>query len=415
MKTVFKTTPVSMYDIQSLERWLEERANEGLFPVWVNGEFTQFRRDETAPGTRFRLEAANGREAPEPERLELYKEAGWEYGDTVGKAYFLFYTADPNATELHTDPVTRGLSLEQLAGEVQKARRKQRIWRLIILGIVIAGITVIWRTDSRQLPLYFLDMSGIPLLCLPVFLWFCWNNEREYRRLLDLQRSLELGLTPKPHRPRRRSFWFVPFWITIPLACLAAIHLYGHLFFGLFPYPAVKPLEDFSGTYVNLQQLESEPLFTYKELFDEPFPSISGSSWGESTVTRKFALLSPGYYTVNQSLLSQKAGTKTNHFSSTGDPESRYSPTLEAVYFRLLIPAMARPVALAQMAEQEAVNLTWTYEELTYPGLDFVILSRSNSQYQGAAVCAGGRLAVFHYGGREDLADHLDALAQAVK
>ena len=44
MKTVFKTTPVSMYDIQSLERWLEDRANEGLFPVWVNGEFTQDRK-----------------------------------------------------------------------------------------------------------------------------------------------------------------------------------------------------------------------------------------------------------------------------------------------------------------------------------------------------------------------------------
>ena len=160
MKTVFKTTPVSMYDIQSLERWLEERANEGLFPVWVNGEFTQFRRDETAPGTRFRLEAANGQEAPEPERLELYKEAGWEYGDTVGKAYFLFYTADPNATELHTDPVTRGISLEHLAGEVQKARRKQNIWRLIILGILAAGALLIWRMDARRLPLYFLDMSG---------------------------------------------------------------------------------------------------------------------------------------------------------------------------------------------------------------------------------------------------------------
>ena len=414
MKHVFKTTPVSLFDIQSLEGWLEEQANEGLFPLWVNGEFTQFRRDDAAPGTRFRLEAANGREAPEPEQLELYKEAGWEYGDTVGKAYFLFYTSAPNATELHTDPVTRGLSLEQLAGEVQKARRKQRIWRLIILGIVIAGITVIWRTDSRQLPLYLLDMSGIPLLCLPVFLWFCWNNEREYRRLLDLQRSLELGFTPKSHRPRRRSFWFVPFWITIPLAGIAAVIWCGRLFGFFWFNPVAKPLEDFSGTYVNLQRLETEPLVTYEELFGEPHHKSPGSDWGESTVTREFALLSPSYYTVNQTLLSQKAGTQKNSFSSTGDPESRYSPTLEAVYFRLVIPAMARPVALAQMAEQEAVNLTWTYEEIDYPGLDFVILSRSNSQYQGAAVAKGGRLAVFHYGGRENLANHLDALAKAV-
>lgn len=411
MKSVLKTTPVSLYDIQSLEGWLEEQANQGLFPVWVNGEFTQFRRDASAPGARFRLEATNGKEAPEPERLELYKEAGWEYGGTVGKAYFLFYAADPSAIELHTDPVTRGISLEQLAGEVQKARRKQRIWRLVILGIVLAGVVVIWRTDSRQLPLYFLDMSGIPLLCLPVFLWFCWSDERDYRLLLDLQRSLELGITPKSHRPRRRSFWFVPFWIAIPLACLAAIHFYGHWFFGFFPYPVAKPLEDFSGTYVNLQQLEPEPLATYEELFGQE-PS---RDWDDNTVTRKFALLSPSYYEVEQNLFSPKPGTKRSHFSSSGDPECRYSPSLEAVYFRLTIPALARTIALSQMAEQEAINLTWTYEEVEYPGLDFVILSRSNSQYQGAALAKGGRLAVFHYGGREDLADHLDALAEGVK
>ncbi|NBI09456.1 DUF2812 domain-containing protein [Colidextribacter sp. OB.20] len=413
MKHVFKTTPVSLFDIQSLEGWLEEQANEGLFPLWVNGDFTQFRRDDAAPGTRFRLEAADGKEAPEPEQLELYKEAGWEYGDMVGKAYFLFYTTDPSATELHTDPVTRGLSLEQLAGEVQKARRKQRIWRYVILGILIAGGAVIWRVDSRQLPLYFLDMSGSLLILLPLFLCFWRNDEREYRCLLDLQRSLELGITPKPHRPRRRNFWFVPFWIAIPLFGLIIVLWTGRLF-GFWDYPTAKPLEDFSGTYVNLQQLESEPLLTYEDLFGEPHHKSPGSDWGESTVTRKFALLSPGYYTVNQTLLSPEDWESKSGYSSSGEPEYVYSPTLEAVYFHLLIPAMARPVALAQMAEQEAVNLTWTYEEIDYPGLDFVILSRSNSQYQGVAVAKGGRLAVFHYGGREDLADHLDALAKAV-
>ena len=70
MKSVLKTTPVPPYDLLGLERWLEEQANQGLLPEWVNREFTQFRRDEGAPGARFRLEASNGREAPESERLE---------------------------------------------------------------------------------------------------------------------------------------------------------------------------------------------------------------------------------------------------------------------------------------------------------------------------------------------------------
>lgn len=411
MKYVYKTTSVSLYDIQSLERWLEERANEGLFPLWVNSEFTQFRRDETAPGTRFRLEPADGKEYPGLERVELYKEAGWQYGDTVGKAYFLFYTADPDAPELHTDPVTRGISLEHLTKEVAKARKKARIPEFFLLGLIIVGVLLIWRRAPRELPLYFLNILGIPLICLLFCLWMWWNEERKFRRLLDFQRSLELGITPEPGRPRR---WVLPFWVSIPLTGLLAVLWIGNLL-NLYSLPISSSLEKFSGTYVNLQQLEPEPLVTYEALFGEPHHKSSGSNWGENTVTRSFSFLSPSYYTVNQTLLSPKAGLKENYFSSTGDPESRYSPTLEAVYFRLLIPAMARPVALAQMAEQEAVNLTWTYEETEYPGLDFVILSRSDSQYQGAAVARGGHLAVFHYGGREELADHLDVLASAVQ
>ena len=414
MKNVFKTTPVSLYDLQSLERWLEEQANDGLFPLWVNSEFTQFRRDETAPGTRFRLEPTDGREYPGLERLELYKEAGWDYGDTVGRAYFLFYTSDSNAPELHTDPVTRGISLEHLANEVAKARKRARIPKLLMLGLMIAGALMIWCMVPRELPLYLLRMSGAPLICLLLLLYIWWSTDRDLRRLLDFQRSLELGITHKAGPPRRRSLWFVPFWVSIPLAGLLAILLVGNLL-NLYSFPAASPLEKFPGTYVNLQQLESEPLVTYEELFGEPHHKSSGSDWGENTATRHFALLSPGYYTVDQTLLSPKAGLKENYFSSTGDPESRYSPTLEAVSFRLVIPAMARPVALAQMAEQEAVNLTWTYEELTCPGLDFAILSRSDSQYQGAAVARGGHLAVFHYGGKEDLAEHLDVLAAAVQ
>ena len=406
MKSVLKTTPVPPYDLLGLERWLEEQANQGLLPEWVNREFTQFRRDEGAPGARFRLEASNGREAPESERLELYQESGWQYVDTVCGIYFLFCALSPDSVELHTDLATRGVSLEWLAGRVKKARRSNRIRNLIILGILAFGIILVWRMDARRIPLMLLNLSGVTLILL-LFFFLGWrNDERDYRLLLDLQRSLELGLTPKPSRPRRR----LPFWITLPLNGLALVLLAGHVF-NLYSFPISTPLEDFSGTYVNLQQLEPEPLATYEELFGQE-PS---RDWDDNTVTRKFALLSPSYYEVEQNLFSPKPGTKRNHFSSSGDPECRYSPSLEAVYFRLTIPALARTIALSQMAEQEAINLTWTYEEVEYPGLDFVILSRSNSQYQGAALAKGGRLAVFHYGGREDLADHLDALAEGVK
>lgn len=408
MKSVLKTTPVSPYDLLGLERWLEEQANQGLFPVWVNGEFTQFRRDASAPGARFRLEAADGREAPELERLELYQESGWEYLDTVCRGYFLFYTTDPSAIELHTDLATRGVSLEWLAGRVKKARRSNRIRNLIVLGILALGIILVWRMDARRLPLHLLNLSGVMLILLLLFFLGWRNEERDYRLLLDLQRSLELGLTPRPSRSRRR----LPFWITLPLSGLILILLAGNLLH-LYSFPISTPLEDFSGTYVNLQQLEPEPLATYEELFGQE-PS---HDWDDNTVTRHFSLLSPSYYEVEQNLFSPKPGTKPNYFSSSGDPECRYSPSLEAVYFRLTIPALARPIALSQMAELEAINLTWTYEEVEYPGLDLALLARSgeDSVRTIAAVAKGGRVAVFRYSGREALADHLDVLAEGVK
>lgn len=408
MKSVLKTTPVSPYDLLGLEVWLEEQANQGLFPVWVNGDFTQFRRDGTVPGARFRLEAADGKEAPEPERLELYQESGWEYLDTVCGIYFLFYTTDPSAIELHTDLTTRGVSLEWLAGQVKKARKKNRFWRLFTLGLIVFGIILIWRMDVRRLPLHLLNLSGVTLIFLLLFFLGWRNEERNYRLLLDLQCSLELGLTPRPSRSRRR----LPFWITLPLSGLILILIAGNLF-RLYSLPISTPLEDFSGTYVNLQRLELEPLATYEELFGRE-PS---HDWDDNTVTRHFSLLSPSYYEVEQNLFSWKDGISKNAFSPSGDERYRYSPSLEAVYFRLTFPALARTIALSQMAELEAINLTWTYEEVEYPGLDFVLLARSEEDgiRTIAAVAKSGRVAVFRYSGRENLADHLNVLAEAVK
>ena len=67
------------------------------------------------------------------------------------------------------------------------------------------------------------------------------------------------------------------------------------------------------------------------------------------------------------------------------------------------------------MDYDRAVNLYWTYDELSYPGLDFVILATEpDGIWQGLALGKSGRVAVFHYGGMEDLTDHLDLLATMV-
>ena len=100
------------------------------------------------------------------------------------------------------------------------------------------------------------------------------------------------------------------------------------------------------------------------------------------------------------------------------DPEggrNRYAPDLDMTYFHLLIPALAEPIARAQMDSYRLVNLWWEYEEVDYPGLDFVILATAKDEpWQMAAVGKGGKVAVFRYAGVERLEKHLDLLASIV-
>ena len=100
------------------------------------------------------------------------------------------------------------------------------------------------------------------------------------------------------------------------------------------------------------------------------------------------------------------------------DPQGgryRYSPSLDMTCFRLLIPALAEPVARSQLDEYRLMNLWWEYEEISYPGLDFVILATVKDEtWQIAALGKGGRAAVFRYAGVERLEDHLETLAEMV-
>ena len=68
-----------------------------------------------------------------------------------------------------------------------------------------------------------------------------------------------------------------------------------------------------------------------------------------------------------------------------------------------------------QLDEYLLVNLHWSYEEVDCPGLDFVILAKSqDGVWQMAALGKGGNVAVFRYAGMEDLADHLEILTTMV-
>lgn len=424
MKKIRKLIPVSLYDIPGMERWLEEQAGQGLFPEQL-GSWATFNR-EGKPGTRFRLDpyGKTGTE-PDGEQLELYRQAGWEYALPIGRAYFLFYTTDPAAPELYSDYQSRGLSLDRLAKQVR--RMKYSFLPVLIVFLLAALVFCFWpasrfdvqpdRWARPPLLLLTLTQPGF-LLCLVCLFFLILPQQRRDCRTMDAHhKALKNGLPPPPSPgPSRkvRAEHLADLILAPLLVVVVAVPTFGN-YFGLnfLPWDRLIPLDSFSQPYVALADLEDEPLYTYEALFGEP----GHSQADENTAQRHFSLLAPVWYEVIENKNSAQAGTQTNAFSP--DPQGgkyRYSPNLDATYFQLLLPALARPVAEAQLDAYRLVNIRWGYEEVSYPGVDFVILARDpESPWQMAALGNGGRVAVFRYAGVEQLADHLDALATMVR
>ena len=409
VKKIRKIIPLSLYDIPGVESWLEEQANAGLFPVFFDGWATF--EPTGVPGTRFRLEPW-GKMGTEPteEQLELYRQAGWEYALTIGRAYFLFYATDPDAVELYSDYQSRGQSLERLEKSLK------RHWRIGTAIWLVFGSLLVWslfffqsKYDVQPDP-----MAGLPLAvmewCNPFALlamagvFLGWRRERRDWHILEKTcRALKAGLAPPPS-PGPSPALAREIKISLILAPMMAVGLIVMLLGNQGKFTA--PIEEFKRPYIALQELEQVELISSREVL---------SPFRENQAEIHISLLAPVWYSVTQKACDAAEG---NYIGYSPDPDGgrfRYFPSLDATYFRLLFPAMARPVAESQMDHDRAVNVYWTYEELSYPGLDFVILSTEpRGVYQGLALGKDGRVAVFHYGGVEQLTDHLDLLAAMV-
>ena len=416
MSLIRKIIPVSLYDIPGLEHWLEEQANQGLFPTSL-GSWAVF-EERDVPGVRFRLDpfanrAGEGLE-PTPEKLELYRAAGWEYAFRVGRAYFLFYTTDPQAPELFSDYQSQGLSLDRLVRGLRSYRRRKAVlWSL--LGLLFLAALFLGHSYDVQ-PDHFVRLPLILLYAFdPILLLFLAGmffyslpiDRRDRKTLFATYNALKEGLPPPPSPGPSRRIVRENIAALVLSPILVAVVLYNQ--FGDSRL-TLRPVEEFTAPYISLYDLEQVPLGPYETIYR----NNSGLN-SENVARRSCSLLAPVWYEVSQDLDALQPGRKPSTFSP--DPhggEYTYSPSLDMTYFHTL-PILAQPAARAQMDLYRLVNLYWDYEEVDWPGADFVILATvEDDPWQMAAVGLGGRVAVYQYAGVEKLADHLDLLTDLV-
>ena len=407
MKKVCKILPVSLYDIPGLEAWLEKQAGEGLFPVRL-GRWASFRTG-AVPGTRFRVEPWGDRGTePAPEQLELYQAQGWRYALSIGRSYFLFYAEDPEAIDLYTDCQSRGMSLERAERRLRRLRVVQSLLlALAALLVLIAAYNALlyWSGQRSALLSLMKNVNPFMVLALGADLILGVFQSRDLRTRRAACRALKDGLPPPPSPgPSRQMRWAngTSLALTILIAACLGCHIY-------FQREDGVPLDRFSPSYVTFSDLGEPSLVSYEMLTGRP-----GSFEGNQDLARYIpSLLAPVWYEVRLQGFSPEPGDYEGYSPDPEGGKYRYHATLEQTRIRVLFPSLTRPAALAQLDRYSSPELKEHQRELEYPGLDFVVVAdREGETWQLAALGKGRDAAVFFYAGQEDLADHLDTLAE---
>ena len=403
MKSVYKLTPVSDYDIQGIESWLQDMALRGLYLKKYRPLFCTF-TPGAARKTRYRLEPCRRTlddDLP-ADMLELYEEYGWECVGDVNREMLIFSTQDENAPELHTDPAIQGERWEKL---YKKARRATITTPLLTLLIIwCAGVQLFEHgTPITNL----ITTVSLPLvllcICLLVSLPSAFVQKRDLGLIL---RQLEEGI-PLEHRapyPKRN--------LSSPAYFTVVVLLWIALILGQYILPLT------GGNMHALSDLQDFPLLSLSQVEGEDFVPYTMASEGyvdyANFARQEHYLLCWNSWEAVQTGQWDEDGTWNR---------------MEIFWYDLPAPLafLAKPMAKEQLDHSMALDEdiwwradpseggTWSVTQYPKAGADDLALARrEGTPFQTAAAALGDKVVLVQYTGRGDLADHLTEIVNMI-
>ena len=257
MKRIRKFTPVSMYDAQGLESWLEDMAKQGLFLKKFGAVWCVFERGP-AQALRYRVEPVREQDCGDflgrSPMKELYQDFGWSYTASIGNSMFIFSTEDENAPELHTDPELQSGLWKKL---YRQARRSFRFQLLLTVILAAALCAQLW--NGGLIHSLIPSTTPIMLLCLPLLLFQLPGDWAELQKLALMVKQLEAGVpldhrTFYPKRNRREA-------ASLVLAVILLLGMFAVQYILPFTGGGIRPLADQTAfPALTLEELEGQEL-----------------------------------------------------------------------------------------------------------------------------------------------------------
>lgn len=386
--TVYKLIPVDFVDIDRFEGWAEDMARRGLYLHHLTPFlFAAFQRGEPAP-VRYRLEPRGSFWSRESQNY--CRSLGWAFVCQVGRWFDLYRNDDPEAPELHTDPVVHSYALDRIS-------RSLRILTAVLVLCFVGELAVLLLPYllSETPVLLLLDVSVIATLSILVLLLLLWVEFRSLGSFFRLRRRLREGIVPGRQSWRSSARWYFGLLLfdLVLLAALIATPLVmrsveweGELATAERPFPILE-----------LRELESDPAL---EAVPSPITLEIFGYDSHNYVRRNWSLLAPGQYEVDQRL------------TGSGD----YEPRLDMLWYRLSLPCLASPLLddlITRYSDLRYAPEHYTVTEPELPGFDRAVLVQDNRwPGQELFLQAGNVVIYLDYSGAQDLTGRPELLAR---
>lgn len=402
-KYIRRFIPTHFMDFSTLESWLSDLAEEGLFLVSFGMHFAKFERKEPQK-TAYRIEPlpaeehgyyirniqnafASAKDGKQPlpveeknnRMVELYAEFDWEKVCSITPQFCIFRTAEEHPTELHTDPIAQSIAYERLY-------RRQKRGLLVLFPLLLALLFLCLYFDFCGGHFYYSVRFGFSLLVnVLLLLGLLFDAYRQLHALHTIKSRLQDGIS-MPHQGNwQKSRFRRKIGVLLFLAPL--IYIYLNIYYMISTgWSAQLRTIDHPLPYLSLAEIETAPSFTMKE----------AALYPQNTVRFDTSLLAPLQYSIQQ-----KGIVPDERWA---DGSGIYSPSLSVDYCQLRFQGLAKPF-LESILKNRLYPEGGTLIPLQGDGFDEAYLYQNGSTK--LFLRNGNVVLEMDYYGKEELLTHL--------
>lgn len=230
-KTYYRLAPCPSYDVEGMESWLEDLAEEGLF-LASDGFFCGFGffYKEEPKKVKYRLQASEVQggflmddgDVPEKEQREISEALGWEFVARRGE-FYIYRSMREDVRELNTDPEIQAITMKMVEKRQFSSIMSCLIWFVLY--------PLLKKNGAFLVPLLYMK-TWFYFFSIALALYFVLGPVWKFVYYTKLRRKLKKGEQLNREKNWKKKAWIHPVKniVVIVVACawgcivLANIH-----------------------------------------------------------------------------------------------------------------------------------------------------------------------------------------------